>query len=188
MAGLRTDTWEWVRPVCATPRGAIPTNDCLIDGEPLRPLDLIEVDLLAAEPKLYQAENFLMSPKSIQLLGRANLGSYRASLQAVSLQENYLSEDPINKVTPETFVGVLSPQPSLALIKVDQATIFGEHKSRYLMFEYKSKYWNLKLTDENFLPDRESDQIGPCYLCLSLGEYSEDRAAHWKFVASVIPV
>jgi len=189
LAGLRTDTWEWVRPVTDSQHGDVARKDCMVNGSPLVPLDVISLELGRHAPKKYQRENYLFDTASIRHEVRADVRAVGHFLDKATEFVPYLVASPSVKVLPDFFDQVKEPQPSLALIKVPGATIRDVGKpSREIAFSFKDQTWALQLTDDNFLPGKRDLSLGPSYLCISLGELFEERKAHWKFVAAVIPI
>ena len=69
VAGIRTDTGEWIRPVGAGD-GHLTENQCCIDFIPVRPLDVLRIFVSGPEPRPNQPENWRMATKDWELLHR----------------------------------------------------------------------------------------------------------------------
>lgn len=189
LAGLRTDTWEWVRPVTDSQHGDVSRKDCLVNGSPLVPLDVISIELEAHAPRKHQKENYFFNASSIKYEVRAEVQAVSHFLDRATEIVPYLVASPSVKVLPDFFDQAPEPQPSLALIKVSGAKIRDVGKaSREISFAFMDQAWALQLTDDNFFPEQREFDLGPSYLCISLGELFEERNAHWKFVAAAIPI
>jgi hypothetical protein len=189
LAGLRTDTWEWVRPVTESEHGDVARKDCIVNGAPLMPLDVISLELGRHVPRKHQKENHLFDLQSIRREATAEVQAVSHFLDIATGQLPYLVTDPAVKVSPDIFDQAKEPQPSLALIKVESAKVqdVGQ-SSREISFTFQNRFWALKLTDDNFSPEAKNFELGPSYLCISLGELFEEKNAHWKFVAAAIPL
>jgi hypothetical protein len=185
LAGLRTDTWTWFRPVSDTKHGAISTKDCEVVGGVLRPLDLMVCEIVKSLPAPHQAENWLIKEGSIRLISHKSMIDVEDRLGSASKGNPYFLGSSNPSISPSFFSGKANAQPSLALIEVESALV---DESRHIHFTHENRDWNLKLTDEYFSVPGDTNDIGPAYLCISVGEYWQKMDSHWKFVAGVIPM
>ena len=185
LAGLRTDSWTWFRPVSNTPDGGIPTPECDVIGGVLRPLDLISCEVTAAKPLSHQVENWLMRPGSIRLLSQLPFDKAEERIFASSQLSPYFLDTSNPRILPSFFDQISPPKESLALIRVQSAIVDVDRRIR---FKHHNQDWNLKLTDEHFVVDSEKGTTGPAYLCVSVGNYFPEQDAHFKMVAGIIPI
>jgi len=70
IAGINSSTGEWVRPISRLDDGRIPSNLSTVDGEPIQPLDIIDIPLFD-QGKGYECENRFISSKIWRRLGKA---------------------------------------------------------------------------------------------------------------------
>ncbi len=70
IAGINSFTGEWVRPISRLDDGRIPSNLSIVDGEPIQPLDIIDIPLFD-QGKGYECENRFISSKIWRRLGKA---------------------------------------------------------------------------------------------------------------------
>ena len=71
VAGLRLDGLGWVRPVSTLPDGTLFANHYLLDdGAEPRLLDVVEVEVTAAQPEPHQPENWLLAQSRWRLVER----------------------------------------------------------------------------------------------------------------------
>ena len=70
IAGINSSTGEWVRPISRLDDGRIPSNLSIVDGEPIQPLDIIDIPLFD-QGKGYECENRFISSKIWRRLGKA---------------------------------------------------------------------------------------------------------------------
>lgn len=70
IAGIEISTGKWIRLVTNLDGGRVPKNLCLIDGEELRLLDILEIPLANTGPG-YECENRLILPGRWQRIGQA---------------------------------------------------------------------------------------------------------------------
>jgi len=193
LAGLRTDNWSWVRPVSGARHGEILKKECdVVDGV-LSPLDLISCDVTAPTPIPHQQENWKTTPGSIRLISHVPFERAEKKLLEQSRQTPYFLESKSPEIHPSTFAAPAPPKPSLALIRVESASIdetqrTAQRTARHITFTYRNLDWRLSLTDENFPVSAITGTIGPAYLCVSVGEYYQKMDAHYKLVAGIIPI
>ena len=193
LAGLRIDNWSWVRPVSKTPHGSIPVRECDVVGGVLSPLDLIACDVIAPTPISHQQENWTTTPGSIRLVSHVPFERAEKKLFEQSRQTPYFLESVSPTIRPSTFAAPAPPKPSLALIRVESASIdetqhTARRPTRHINFTYRNLDWRLSLTDDNFPVSAITRTIGPAYLCISVGEYFPTTKAHHKLVAGIIPI
>jgi len=61
VAGVRTDSGEWIRPVSAAADGAVRVRDCQLDnGLPIQKLDVVRVPVGPPAPRPHQPENVVI--------------------------------------------------------------------------------------------------------------------------------
>ena len=193
LAGIRLDTLEWVRPITLAPHNSIPTEASLKaqSKNPLRPLDVIEVDLIEPKPFKYQRENWVCDPGTITEVG--NLELEKALIQISSKIESrpWFLQDGKSRIDPEDYIRYKTNAPSLALIEVASAEISHNRAgSRRIVFEVGKSKWDLPFTDDNYIG--EDGEISRTLLCLSVGEEWQPRweptnqSWHYKLVAALI--
>jgi hypothetical protein len=66
---IENNTPKWVRPVCETEHGQVPTSIV----KDINLLDIIEIDIIQPTPNNYQTENVLFNENSIQTVDRLPL-------------------------------------------------------------------------------------------------------------------
>lgn len=194
LAGLRTDTWEWVRPVTQRPTRAVAARACSSERGVLRPLDLIRVRAVQPAPLPHQSENIVIDEHSIQWLDTKSPRDCLPYLTPIARKNPYFLRAESPAISAKFFTTGPATRPSLALIAVPSAAISprqaGEQRSRVsrrIQFVRGGATWSLPLTDEFFSPERHTFQVGASFLCLSVGDFFAPKDSHYKIAAGVIP-
>lgn len=195
LAGLRTDTWQWVRPVSERDGHEISTSACATEDGPLRPLDIISLTAIRPEPLAHQEENVVVREETIRKVGRNEVSECANLLQRTSSKLPYFAKTSNDSIDAIFFTKGPPSRPSLALIEVPEAQVYpgpssggAPAKSRRIRFMHSGNHWDLRFTDENVKPRTAKFDTGPAFLCVSIGDYFAKKNAHYKMVASLIPI
>ena len=193
LAGIRTDTWKWIRPVTINKHYEMPAINCVnaLTGEPIRPLDLIELEISEAKPLKYQRENWLSNPESIRFLTEISVEIAFPKLETIIDSEPWFLRDGSTRIDPSEYRDYKTNAPSLALIEVASAELHHNPRgSRRISFAHGSKYWDLPFTDDYY--QGLDGKVERSLLCLSIGEEwsrsngASDLGWHYKLVAGLI--
>jgi len=201
IAGLRTDTGEWVRPVSQAEHGELtyPQRSLGADGEPQN-FDVIRVGFAKATPIPSQPENWLVDGTTWKLVDRPA----PSSLYNVVRDALYLNDHLFGSLSDRIDALTFSSQPakeSLALVKPGNlrwlVDSFWAKKKARVLFRVGNADYNLALTDppfENGLKKLElgyhrSKELGipdenRILFTISLGEAFEGYC--YKLVAAVL--
>jgi hypothetical protein len=122
IAGIDPSTGRWIRPVTKLEDGRIPANLSFIDGEPIKPLDIIDIPLSNLGHG-YECENRLIAPGKWNRLGKAqpkDVLHYRERCLLHNNQEEWLS------ALPYTYLLSLPIQQrrTLQLIQTDDLRVW----------------------------------------------------------------
>jgi hypothetical protein len=191
---------EWIRPVSDRPSQEVSESERQYrDGSDPRVLDIIEIPLLAHQPKSYQDENWLLDPKSYWVLvGRSNwseLQAFSDDPPALWLNNSSTYSGSNDRVSLADSAAL---DCSLYLLHLDRLALrvfapgvdFGNPKLRVqAVFSHRGTKYSLWVTDpvieRTYLLKREGDyDIGECFVTVSLGEAHEGFC--YKLVATII--
>lgn len=193
LAGIRTDTLDWVRPVTLSGHHEMPTNSCTnsLTGKPIRPLDLIELEISDPRPLKHQRENWLSKPESIKFLKEMPLEKAFPKLETKIESMPWFLRDGSTKIHPAVYRNYKTNAPSLALIEVERAELLHNQRgSRRIHFRHGSKNWDLPFTDDYY--KGADGKLERTLLCLSIGEEwpesdgASDQGWHYKLVAGLV--
>jgi hypothetical protein len=158
-------------------------------------LDVVLIDLLSANPKIGQPENWVLGQESWQIVGQ----------RAISDLTSFIVEDPelfrgYDRFVSATDVQARPPESSLLLVK-PQNLVWSVEKTHYGRrriigtFSTCGQSYTLPLTDEDYERqlsfiemDRahQHDSSVPIFLTLSLGDVWNETKRHYKLIAGVI--
>lgn len=193
LAGINTQTLELIRPVTEQLHYEIPAIYTLNKktNNQIRPLDLIEIELIEPKPLKYQRENWLCRPETIAILDTFKIENFYTKLIPEIESATWFLKDSSVKVDPVDYKNYKTDAPSLALIKVEKAKLFHKNqKSRRIAFRYAKTNWDLPFTDDFY--DRRDSELSESLLCLSIGEEwksdwdTSNKTWHYKLVAGLI--
>lgn len=190
----------WIRPVSAREHEEVSEYERQYqDGSDPRVLDVIDVPLLAAHPKAFQQENWLLDPDQywvkVNAAARSNLESM-VEKPATLWINGHSTYNGINDKVPLSLTGTV--KSSLNLIRVDSVKLsvltpgeaFGNPKRRVQgQFQHAGTNYRFWVTDPVFerayLAKSDGDyEIGESFLTISLGEPYKD--ACYKLIAAII--
>ncbi len=193
LAGIRTDTLEWVRPVTAGNHNEMPTHTCLdsVTNRQIQPLDLIEIEITESVPLKYQRENWLYGQTPLRVLQHYKIEVVYPKLISKVEKQPWFLKDGKTRISPLDFRTYKTNAPSLSLLEVASAEIFHNQRgSRRISFKGGGNTWDLPFTDDLYAgPD---GKVGRCLLTLSIGEEwhrdsdPADHGWHYKLVAALI--
>lgn len=196
----RRKTGNWIRPVSSRPSEEVSEYERQYnDGSDPSILDVIEIPLIEAKPKMYQSENWLLHPDYYWVRkGRASWSdlAFLVDTPAALWINEFSSYNGLNDRVPESIAESLDS--SLYLVRVSKLHLevsqpgiaFGNPKrSVQGRFQFEGvDYW-LRVTDPNY--EREylakpdgSYVIGECCLTVSLGDLYDGHA--YKLIAAII--
>jgi hypothetical protein len=195
-----TDAGPWVRPVSARPHEEVSEHERQYeDGSDPKVLDVVDVPLIAARPRTYQQENWLLNPQAYWIRqGRVawdDLAGF-ADAPAVLWRNGFETYHGINDRLPLDQAETLTT--SLHLLKTDVVTLsvfapgatFGDLKRKvYGRFRHAGAVYRLRVTDpvyeRAYLAKPDGDYpLAECYLTVSLGEPWDGFC--YKLIAAII--
>ncbi|MBS4028966.1 MAG: hypothetical protein KGZ58_10040 [Ignavibacteriales bacterium] len=176
---------KWIRPVCNTPHGEIPTH--LVSH--INILDIIEIETIGNPNTDYQSENALFRENSIRTVGtfsRNNLNPLCENMPSIFGNRG--------KAVPQN--AIVNLKYSLMLVRTDNFEVVEKtyednpYKKQRLVFTYNGNQYDFPITDPVFLHRYQTnpnsiDNINEVFLSLSLGVGWEDW--YYKLVAAIIP-
>ncbi len=194
LAGIPVDGGSWIRPVSTTHGGEISTQLCSRGSanDPLRPLDVISIDIGEKLPAIHQNENVAFVESSIRYTYTATPEESGGILKSLSKSMPWFLTNPTTKIDASSYLVSGAPTESLALIEVQdlviETNIYGKRRA---LFRFNEIDWDLPMTDEHF--PSEVVAIPNAFLCLSIGEAyvppqeTSGHPWHYKLVAGIIP-
>ncbi len=202
VAGIRTDTAEWVRPISDLQHGELTFNHRRLsnNGEPEN-FDVIRIGFSRHSPANSQPENWLIDGTPWQLISRPAPSSFRHLLQARLYRNALLFGCASDRIAVEKFTTAPAPE-SLALVNpqnptwVSTTNIGGKRQAR-VCFQLGSVSYDLVVTDPTFeakvkqldLGDHTSTELGitkedTLLFTISLGEAFQGH--YYKLIAAVL--
>lgn len=190
IAGIEPSTSEWIRPVSDLDDGRVPRNMCLIDGEELRLLDILEIPL-ATTGRGYECENRSVLPGKWQRVGRASPNDVVQYCELEIIHSQWLNYVPFSFLQSLPF----HYRRTLQLIRTSGLNIYQYQDtkkweaslpiaSRQRM---KAKITDLALIDKLNVGGSFENE---CLVTISLGQpwrkTDSDELACWKLIAGVI--
>lgn len=197
VAGLRVDTRQWVRPVTDTPDGTLPYDLCRIDGDAVRPLDVVRVPVVGPSPRPHQPENWTLAPASWAFVRTMPLESAPHHLDQLVSRERGILGTRDDRVLLEE-IRMRRRHASLALVNVSHPVFrvtYPNGSARVRCeFRHEGVDYDLSVTEDikqlhNFgLPDSEGSHGSQrdWYFTISLTEPWNE--ACYKIVAGALPV
>ena len=176
---------KWIRPVCNTLHGEIPTM--LVQH--IKPLDILKFKIIANASEGFQSENVLFDKKSLKRIGSIDI----SKLSDLCFYRSPFLFESKGKAISEECIGQL--EHSLILISTSVFEIIERKYEEKLnsqiriKFDYNSNEYDLPVTDPLFLDKYKNDKhvlsgIPLIYLVVSLGILHEGW--HYKLVASIL--
>lgn len=199
---LATGWGGWIRPVSARPTAEISLEERRYEngGDP-QILDIVQVEMIAAVPRVHQVENHMIDPNSYWsrtgAVAWADIPALADRPPTLWLNGDHTYHG-VNDRVSQQFAPQL--EGSLFLIRPESVNIqvqleggmFGPAKRRVRAdFRYNGIGYNFIVTDplaEQVFLGRENGvyPLNNVYLCVSLTEpYDGDRSCH-KLVATII--
>lgn len=195
---IGTKEQRWIRPVSSSVTGEIPEHDCVYSmADPIRVLDVIDVNLLEPSPKNYQSENWAIAHERPWLYrGRADLVDLISGITTIPnlWPDGESSGKGINDRVSESAIDHVSD--SLRLIRVDSIELevitYDNVKSVPNVrahFRYGQNDYALRVTDpvcERSFQGKPSGryEVGPAFMTISLGEPFGGYV--YKLIAAII--
>lgn len=200
IAGLRTDTGGWIRPVSKAEHGELNYSERQLgpDGEP-RNFDIIRVSLAKAHAAPSQPENWLINPESWRLIERPAPARFDVLVRR-AIHSGEVLFDSLSDRVPETTFHSKQARESLVLIRPSDVRwiteeFHGRRKARVSFKLGNAQYalavtdpsveWDIKLKD---LGRHTSEELGleesRTLFTVSLGEAFEGNC--YKLVAAVL--
>lgn len=176
---------KWIRPVCNTLHGEIPTM--LVQH--IKPLDILKFKIIANASEGFQSENVLFDKKSLKRIGSFD----HSKLPDLCFYHSPFLFESKGKAISEEGIGQL--EHSLILISTSVFEIIERKYEEKLnsqiriKFDYNSNEYDLPVTDPLFLDKYKNNKdlllgIPLLYLVVSLGILHEGW--HYKLVASIL--
>jgi hypothetical protein len=177
---------KWVRPICNTPHGEVPTD--LVAH--IEILDIIEIEITGyPDEEDYQSENAFFRKNSIRVIGSVNF----AQLYQLCDNKGLIFGNRGKAVSDEV---IKSLSYSLMLVHINQFEVIEkiyddnpDWPKHRLVFSYNGQQYDLPITDPAFIHDYKSDpdileDVEDIYLSLSLAIVHNKW--HSKLVAGII--
>ena len=183
--GLPEKPVQWIRPVCLTNEGEIPTQWV----QNVRPLDILEFEKTADAPKTFQTENVTFDEKTLQVTGKFP----QDRLDELCNQRQFLLFGSKTKAVEQNESKKLNH--SLTMIHTDHFKVYEhlyEDRARpqvRLRFSFDIYSYDFPITDPVFLSHYQQNKqllagVNKIYLTLSLGRLHEGW--HYKLVACIL--
>jgi hypothetical protein len=190
----------WIRPVSGRPHEEVSEEERqYADGSDPKVLDVVDIPLIAARPRTWQQENWLLDPNAYWVRrGRVGWQDLAALADApAQLWRNGFStyHGLHDRVPLDQATGLTT---SLHLLRTDRVTLsvfapgaaFGDPKRKvYGRFRHAGTEYRLRVTDpvyeRAYLAQSDGDyHLSESYLTVSLGEPWEGFA--YKLIAAII--
>ena len=147
---------DWVRPVTQIGDGAVPSSYCQLPAPASRtmlPLDVVEIDVLAASPDGFQKENWILDiktpPRLIATAPESTLLQLKESpsnLWCMSYSSNNRVREELIRATPHTSMVLICPEE--VRFEFYSANYGGIPKTkRNVVFKYREQTYTLPCTD-----------------------------------------
>lgn len=197
LAGIDLATGNWIRPVTNRDSGSVPISRTILNGMPLKPLDIIELELTQRASLPWQRENWLFEPETLRRVRSIDLNDSFETLRQISEQNaSFVTSSP-SPIEHDYYSDVIFDYPSLALLEVQEFRIIptiNDHKQKRnrLHFQHSSKIWDLSLTDVRYPAwisgetETKDTQGGKAFICLSIGENYQAMNRHYRIAAGLI--
>ena len=197
LAGLSwPDLQTWIRPVeRAREHGEIPSNRAQVDSPEgrrwIRPLDVINVDLIEPAPTPAQPENWILGSSPITLVRTLDIAEAASLLSSVADTSSSLFDLGGSKSIPESVASLGLPK-SIDLYEVQAPSFKMDNWDKWRTeFQYGNhSYSYLSVTDLDVLDrlnqanHRRVTGAGCWFLTISLTE--PWHGSHWFAVAAAI--
>lgn len=194
VAGVRTDSGGWVRPVSGADDGSLTPSACLLDvGRPVRPLDVVRLSMTEPRPAPHQPENWVVSDDQWKLVEERSMQSAAADLEAI-VEKGTLLLGIVGKSIDWQTVEADGVSASLGLVRVSKPHFVVNPWNRFrAKFEYGGTHYDLSCTDLSAWQSHAYSAGGlysesDWYLTVSLGEPWEDTNACYKVVAAGLEI
>lgn len=197
IAGIELfDNWHvgrWIRPVYEDPKVGITIQDCQLNGNLPRVLDIVDIQFLRRAPYAHQTENHIIDTQvAWGYRGQVTWGTVaniKDNPRSIWIERGATSLDYVAEDKIDEFSNSLTLiEPGNLLITVQP----GWNGSRNVRarFDYSGRSYDLKITDLLVVNSFLARGIGHypvtgAYLCISLAGESF-RGGYYKLVAAVI--
>lgn len=191
VAGKDIHTKEWIRPVSEAEEKEITTDQCTCDNsqEPVKLLQVININLSKHDPLENQPENYLISDKKWSLsssINREDAESYLDKPLDLWLDGKSQNDRVEYNLIKSNEIQITQ---SLYLIEVKEIHIYWKDRSQWDqnpqrrgMFEYNNIKYDLAITDPNFEQYEEQDLFNK-FICISLS--GQFNGSCYKIIASI---
>jgi len=190
----------WIRPVSSRPHEEVSEEERQYeDGSDPKVLDLVDIPLIAARPRAWQQENWLLDPMAYWArrgrVGWQDLAAFADApavlwLNGFSTYHGQHDRVPLDQATGLTTSLHLVRTKSLTLSVFAPGAAFGDAKRKVFgRFRHEGTEYRLRVTDpvyeRAYLAKADGDYtLAECYLTVSLGEPWEGFA--YKLIAAII--
>ena len=176
---------KWIRPVCNTAHGEIPTE--MVANFKL--LDIIEIDILEKQPQSYQSENVIFNETSLRICGSFKREELSKLCNNVSVIfgnfDKAVSLDEIDDLNHSLLFLCLKEFEVVNKVYEDKK----DRPQTRLIFNHHGNEYDFPITDPSFLhrfkvrPDliKQKNEI---YVCSSLGILWKN--SFYKLIAGII--
>ena len=197
LAGLSwPDLQTWIRPVDPTrEHGEVPSHRAQVNSPEgrrfIRPLDVINVDLIEADPKPAQPENWILGSSPITLVRTLDIAEATNLLRSVADTSSSVFDLGDSRKVPESVASLGLPK-SIDLYEVQAPSFKMDNWDKWRTeFQYGNhSYSYLSVTDLDVLDrlnqanHRSVTGAGCWFLTISLTE--PWKGSHWFAVAAAI--
>jgi putative nucleic acid modification protein with dual OB domain len=154
IAGLRTDTGEWIRPISSAKHGELDYSQRNLgdDGDPQN-FDVIQIGFARHVPTDIQPENWLVDGTAWKLIHRPAPSHLQALLQNALICDKLLFGSHSDRIAAYT-LSAAPVKKSLALVKPRElqwlTDSYGNKKKARVQFCLNANSYNLAITDPPF--------------------------------------
>jgi len=185
----------WLRPVSARENEEVSEYERQYpDGSDPRVLDIIDVPLVAARPKAFQQENWLLDPHQYwEKVGRMQWTDLARFVDPVAPLwiDDYHTRNGLNDEVPLSQAGAIESSLRLLHVKSLTLSVFRPGPKRRVQgrFRHGGNEYRLWVTDpryeQTYLAQPDGvHEIGESYLTVSLSEPFND--ASYKLIAAIM--
>lgn len=164
VAGLRTDTGQWIRPVSSAEHGELAYSQRLLGtGSEPQNFDIVRAGLSAPTPTASQPENWLIDGTRWNLVARPAPANCHTILQGALYTGDSLFGTTSDRIPAASFASK-SATESLCLVKPKSiawiSDSYGSKRKARVSFLLGTKHYSLALTDPPFESRVKALQLG----------------------------
>ena len=193
VAGIEVNTGEWVRFVSDNEQmhGALSAIDLSYpNGHVCKPLDVVSVEVVRAEPLPYQPENYLIdSDKYWKKTGECTILDVLDVHPAEIRPYIYGNTYPYVDGEEIDSIGYSLTLVHVSSLVISQTINFNGQVKSKASFIYNGKWYNnMSVTDPDFYSLANGTRFTNAYLVISLPDTPFPEDCYYKFVAKIFPM